>query len=102
MSKLVYPADGLYDTTKTYTIEAKANISNAKRYCSFNIPSSFRYRSYLYNLDDLLTEYEKDMDDILEKAKSVTQAYENLEVDLNSSIKSIDVSTIKRREKIIK
>lgn len=102
MTKLNYPQEGIYNVIKDNVYETKADLANAKKYCSFNIPYSFRYRSYLQNLDDLLLKYEKQMDQVLEKAKKVSQSYENLEIELNTSVRNIENPKLKAREKIIK
>lgn len=102
MAKLVFPQDGIYNVTKNYIYETKSALANAKKYCSFNIPYTFRYRSYLSGLYDLLQSYEKQMDWILEKTRQVSQSYETLENELNTSVRYIDVAKMKARDRIIK
>lgn len=101
MTKLTYPEDGIYKLTNSKIVDAKEHLSSAKKCCNFSVPSSFAYRTYLQNLDELLDDYEKQMNLVLEKVKKVSENYELLETDLENDAKTIERTKLKQRERLI-
>ena len=101
MSKLIYPANGLYPRCKRSVERCATDIQSAISNCTFDIPSDFPYRGYLDGLRDTLNNYYHKINNIGLKIEITDKSFSNLSNRLTTSAGKITTSKIPKRDRMI-
>ena len=101
MSKLTYPADGIYNYCRDNIESCVGNLSQAVSNSSLDVPSRFAYRNYLNSLYGVLSEYKKEIGSIKSKLKQSNDNFNALSDELEDSVKKMTVTKIKERDRMI-
>ncbi len=101
MTKLNYPNDGVYKYCRQYSNSCANNLSRAMNSCSFDIPSDFTYRNYLYNLSGTFRQYYNQINNINERIQKSNDNIKILSSDLLNSVNKMTGIKIKERDRMI-
>ena len=101
MSRIVFPKDGIHPHCRDDLEECSRYLTKARVSCSFNIPSSFPYKNYLYNLDDKINEFRREIKSIDSKLKRIDNNFRILSDDLEISANKIDTPKLPKRNRMI-
>lgn len=101
MSKISYPAEGLYKYTKFHTENVASQMQRASNNFPLNIPYDFAYRKYLLSLRDTINNFYKEINQIDDKIQKADTNYNNLENSLSKAASDIMVKKITERDRMI-
>ena len=104
MTKLKYPSSGIYSSCKPHVTDSGEQLrSAADKSKSLDVPSDFGYRNYLMNdLYGILDGYHQEVESIGEKIKVTNPRFSELSENLEKKAKSISITTIKDRVRMVK
>lgn len=101
MTKLVYPVEGIYNSSASLIDSCAKKIWTASVGCDFDIPSDFSHRGYLQGLGSLLSGYVSKTRTIESKIQKSNNYYEKLENDLHLDVKNMEVMKLEYRDRMI-
>lgn len=101
MTKFRYPSEGLYNPNRNSLDNGKSKIISASNSCSFDIPSSFAYKSYLNNLKGLINGLKEELDVIERLLKKNDNDYKVMSDEIHDDYKTMTTYDIKERERMI-
>lgn len=101
MSKLSYPSDGIYNSTKLYTNACYNQLNKAFSYSKLDIPTDFEYHNYLSTLSSQINSFRNEISDIDNKLRSTTKRFQTLSDNLSEQVNNLDFKDIKIRDRMI-
>ena len=102
MSKLNYPANGLYILVKPHEERFNEHMSEAISNSNFDIPSDFQYKNYLDSLSDTLREYYSRKNEITSKIRRTDAIFSNISDVFTVRASRIITPEINKRERLIR
>ena len=97
MSKITYPANGLFPITKSMIDECFHYLSNARSNADLDVPHRYSRRDYLKNLDNTIDSYKKQLDDIRHDIEMADRDFDNVCKRASNRIAKIDKPKINQR-----
>lgn len=103
MAKINYPeSEGLSGVVAAPINDAVQNLTSAKSFCNFSIPTDFAYLEYVNNLYSTINDYQNRANKIANMASSTDKSFRLTFDAMSSSSQALDVSIIDERDRLVK
>lgn len=101
MSRLEYPSEGLYPTTKNSLSIAKTQLNAALGGTVFNIPPGFSGAGYLNGLRSKITEFSDRANAIDERVQEIDRNFQVLTDELRTRAHQFEPPILEERVRLI-